>query len=1232
NGFTVDEGETFSFELVAVDNALFTSPAVMTVPVIVDLNPPTVPGDPIPSDWTEHNSIIANTDIVTQWDDDQSLHWEWGQSTDTVSGVSYEVSLFSYDPTSGHTLVSTFLTDSHVFTYTPVASINGLTFEITVVAFDKAGHRSSAVNTSEFVTVDQTPQNDPTNLSAIQDVDSNDDGFNPRPGYNDDGRIWWQWTEASPRDNLAFRSYSVAQSVDDSSTFPVNSLTTDAYFIGEWTNGGAGGDIVSITVSGVDACGLTSAAVAPQIITGITVDLDKPEFGVAGVGSICQGNDSDPIPVNWDNDTNVDFSWTVATDATSFVDFYRVQVHSFEAGTWHHDAVPFTIASNTYTHTLGQNGVGYRLSVEAIDYAGNVSYFSIETSTVVTVETSDVGDVTNVLHSDDANSPYDNDLKLAFSWTAPSVGATISHYNIYVSQNAGMTYPVIPTFTVATTYCTVETTAVPPIVTVATGESYNIYVQAVSTINLVGNTVEGSASLTTAGVPVRVDPARPFEPTVSHSDDAIPGYDNDTSLEFNWIRVAPNNDTPTAVDWFDRYDIYVRTDGGAWVYKTQQSTFPYILTGQNGFSYEVAVVPYDGAGNQGATGEAGPINVITSSPPIPGQPVHTDADAPAGYDNDYYLRFNWSTPPDGTIKWVNIYSGMDGAVNTSMTVATLTPAQVTSPSLGYTFEVSPAAIGLDGNEHNFGIKVEYVNFLGISSGLSLTSTPYPVEVVIGAPNVPNQPVLSEEVLNPPYCRDQVKFSWKRKTDNTQLSEYRVYITHEAFIGGGITLYGPFSVNTLNPPGSWHTYTYSGVAENDKIIASISAVGIAGSESPRSGPSIPTAVGDLFAPSKPTITPYIQNPEDADSISLALTDLAIDNHPPIIYEIQGTAYSNWTQMAGPPFTINLAQNQNNIIRVRGTDAAGRIGIYDEIQIVEDSVGPGSPGKPIHTDDAPAPWSNDSNIDLKWGAPSQGAVDTYQIYVSTNDGGFVGPKDTSTIEVYSWSISPAPTPLEEETAFYQFKIKAIDNLGRSSWSSASDYVYLDMKAPSPEPVIDFSLYSVDWRTGYHTVHNRYFTVELSTSVITDGNGFQYQIKGGLIGDWMDTVPADGVGGNKFVFPLVSDTLNSLEIRAIDPAHNTTNYDPTVNTNFRLYVMEKSAPPPQPSEPKHVDSNSNDGFDNDTTLEFDWDDLSLESDIVSSYLVYVSVNSGNYFQYSEVLTHEVTINGAEGNYYRI
>jgi len=133
--------------------------------------------------------------------------------------------------------------------------------------------------------------------------------------------------------------------------------------------------------------------------------------------------------------------------------------------------------------------------------------------------------------------------------------------------------------------------------------------------------------------------------------------------------------------------------------------------------------------------------------------------------------------------------------------------------------------------------------------------------------------------------------------------------------------------------------------------------------------------------------------------------------------------------------------------------------------------------------------------------------------------------------------------------------------------------------------------------------------------------YELRGGQYSDWTRTPET-----NQFRFQLQPDQINRLFIRAIDRLGHR-------SEPVEVQAVQDLIPPARPGVPLHFDSTAATiGFDDDTTLDFQWTPAQDDFAAVSNYLVFLSVDGLPYEEIGKSFGPAFSVAVAEGHVYRL
>jgi len=285
-------------------------------------------------------------------------------------------------------------------------------------------------------------------------------------------------------------------------------------------------------------------------------------------------------------------------------------------------------------------------------------------------------------------------------------------------------------------------------------------------------------------------------------------------------------------------------------------------------------------------------------------------------------------------------------------------------------------------------------------------------------------------------------------------------------------------------------------------------------------------GDIIPPTDPEISTAAQV-VNADVFAVELSTPSTDENFSN-YQVLGGQYSTWTNTSETgPFVFTLVQNVSNTLSVRGRDTFGNVSNAATVVITEDSVLPTTPviATPDQVIDA-------NSISLTLASPS---TDQHFSNYQLRGGQYLSWTDVAETDNFQFTLT--------EGAAHTLRVRGKDQADNFS-AAASIIVTEDSTAPTP-PVI---------ATQPQTVGADNITVTLASPGI-DTNLAGYQLRGGLYADWTNTALTDN-----FVFNLIQNAENLLEVRAVDGAGH-------VSAADSVTITEDSQAPKPPGQPLHT-----------------------------------------------------------------
>ena len=472
-----------------------------------------------------------------------------------------EVTGYEYEQDLSGTWISTGSTDTD---YTVRNLTNGQSYTFRVRAVNSAG-RSAASTASASVTPATVP-GAPTGLSATVSHE----------------QVELNWTAPASNGGEPITDYEYEQG--GSGTWISTGGTATSYTVMGLTNG----QPYRFRVRALNSVGAGAASAASPNVTPAT-EPDAPTGLSATV-----------------SDEQVDLIWTApASNGGAMITDYEYELDF--SGTWTSTGGTAT----SYTVTGLTNGQSYDFRVRAVNRAGagaaSGSQSATPTSTVVAPDTP-----TNL-------SATPGNLQVMLSWTQPSGGAALTHYEyeLDLSETWTSTGGTAPSYTVTG---------------LTNGQSYTFRVRAVNSAG--ASTASGSQSAT----PTTTAPDAPESLSFTRGDQQV---------TLRWR--APPNDGGDPITHYE----YEQDGSGIWISTGSTDTSHTVMGLNNGQTYmfrvravnalgngavmtlEATPSPSSGRGGGGGGGGGGPRETV------PDAPINLLAEG-----GDGQVKLTWEAPED----------------------------------------------------------------------------------------------------------------------------------------------------------------------------------------------------------------------------------------------------------------------------------------------------------------------------------------------------------------------------------------------------------------------------------------------------------------------------------------------------------------------------------------------------------------------------------------------------------
>jgi len=371
----------------------------------------------------------------------------------------------------------------------------------------------------------------------------------------------------------------------------------------------------------------------------------------------------------YSNTTVNSFTWSVATDAASGIDYYQI---STDGGTSANGVDETGVYAS---RTLAAPGT-YSVKVRSIDKAGNLSGWSAA-SISLTVNTAGPGIPTGVQVDTSSGPLYSNTAgNRIISWTAPgTVGAGIAYYQISLDDGVSVSGANE---------------------TVTTGVNRNLallnsgpYLVRVRTVDNSGNISGWSASVT-----VYVEDTLPGTPAglqVAASSGPL-YYNIAQNPSISWT--APSDGIGSGIAYYQ-----ISLDNGVSVNGANETITTGVnrnLALQGAGPYLIKVRAVDQSGNIGSWTSAVTVYVENTVPADPTVFRVNNSAGPLYFNTAATVGLSWTAPADGTGSGVKEYRIYNGGVLLSGSIPGTTHS--INLALGASYSLTVRAVDNSGNE------------------------------------------------------------------------------------------------------------------------------------------------------------------------------------------------------------------------------------------------------------------------------------------------------------------------------------------------------------------------------------------------------------------------------------------------------------------------------------------------------------------------------------------------------
>ena len=1024
--FTGVEGTTYSFEVVAIDDAGNSTTSACSSDVMIDLTDPAVATDLItPAD--------ASGAVDAAFDDDLSIFIDWTAGTDAGSGVaSYTLKIFQQSACGGSALSDITGLTGTSYNYTAPSEA---TYSFQLVTFDNSGRQSPVSACSTDITIDQTNPVAATGLKTPVDVasgaDANYDTTNTE--------IFFAWVAATDAGS-GLASYTLKR-YDQASC---GGTSSDTAGIGAGFSSqsftGVEGTTYSFEVVAIDNAGNSATSLCSS---NVMIDLTSPvaASGLKTPVDVASGADADYDTTN----TEIFFAWTAATDAGSGLASYTLKRYDQAScgGTSTDTAgIGAGVSSQSFT---GVEGTTYSFEVVAIDDAGNSTTSAC--SSDVMIDLTDPAVATDLITPADAagavDAAFDDDLSIFVDWVAGTdAGSGVASYTLKIFQQSSCGGSALSD------------------ITGLTGTSYNYTAPSDGTYSFQLVTIDNAGRQSAASAcstDILIDSENPTAATdlITPADASGAGdaaFDDDLSFYISW---TAGTDAGSGVASYTLKIFQQSACGGSALSDiTGLTGTSYNYTAPSEATYSFQLVTFDNSGRQSPVSACSTDITIDQTNPVAATGLKTPVDVASGADADYdttntEIFFAWVAATDagsGLASYTLKRYDQASCGGTSSDTAGI-GAGVSSQSFtgveGTTYSFEVVAIDNAGNSATSACSSDVM--IDLTSPVAASGLKTPVDVASGAD-------ADYDTTN-----TEIFFAWTAATDaGSGLASYTLKRYDQASCGGT-------STDTAGIGAAVSSQSFTGV---DGTAYSFEVVAIDDAGNSTTSACSSDVMIDLTDPAVATdlITPAdASGAGDAafdDDLSFYIdwtagTDAGsgVASYTLKIFQQSscgGSALSDITGLTGTSYNYTAPSEATYSFQLVTFDNSGRQSSVSacstdiNIDLTSPTAVSGLKTPADNATDGDSLFDDDITIYFAWDFTDDGTGSGVQSYtLKRYDESNCGGASTDTTGISNIINSQSFDGVGGTT--YSFEVTAIDGAGNSSTSACSTDITIDLTSP-------------------------------------------------------------------------------------------------------------------------------------------------------------------------------------------